>query len=119
MVLVDTSVWIAHFRKSDSKLKHLLMNADVACHDFIIGELACGHLKDRDEIIILLKSLPRTEKAEHIEILHFIDSHQLMGLGLGLVDIHILASAVLSRTPLWTLDKNLQKVSRKLDVFHK
>ena len=116
MVLVDTSVWVSHFRESNLKLVKLLNNGHVACHPFIIGELACGNLKNRSEIPSLLKALPMAIQAEHEEILEFIDNKQLMGKGLGYIDVHLLASAVLTGIPIWTLDKKLKKVSQEMGL---
>ncbi len=90
-------------------------NGEVACHPFIIGELACGNLKNRTAILSLLESLPTTIVAEHEEILTFIEGNQLMGKGLGYVDIHLLASALLTRVSIWTLDKRLEQIA---DAFH-
>jgi predicted nucleic acid-binding protein len=116
MVLVDTSVWVSHLRYANPKLQRLLLETKVACHPFIIGEIACGNLKNRQEILTLMKALPTTIKAEHEEILRFIEMHSLMGKGLGYVDVHLLASALLSGVSLWTEDMPLKKVARKLKV---
>jgi predicted nucleic acid-binding protein len=114
MVLVDTSVWVSHFRESDSGLVNLLNNMEVICHPFIVGELACGNLKNRMTVISLLEALPMAVLAEHEEVLAFIESHDLMGKGLGYVDIHLLASAVLTSVSLWTTDKKLEKAAEGL-----
>lgn len=116
MVLVDTSVWVSHFRNGNARLQALLNEGLVVCHPFVIGELACGNLKNRAEILSLLQSLPSAETAEHDEILQFIERRQLMGKGLGLIDMHMLASAVLTGTPLWTLDNKLNQVSANLKL---
>ena len=105
MVLVDTSVWVEHLRKEEDHLAELLNDGHVACHPFIIGELACGHLKKRSEILTLLDVLPSCPWMEHDEILDFIDTHRLMGLGLGYIDMSLLASAVLSGMSIWTFDR--------------
>jgi predicted nucleic acid-binding protein len=96
MVLVDTSIWIIHLRQGNRKLEKLLMDAEVMCHPFVIGELACGNLKNRNEIISLLQSLPMTPTIEFDEFLFFIDKNHLMGKGVGFVDVHLLASAQLT-----------------------
>ncbi|MFQ5963884.1 MAG: type II toxin-antitoxin system VapC family toxin [Candidatus Scalinduaceae bacterium] len=114
MLLVDTSVWVFHFREGNAKLINLLNNGYVICHPFIVGELACGHLKNRYEILSLLQTLPMAIQAEHEEVLLFIENNRLMGKGLGYIDIHLLASAVLTRVPIWTLDKKLNEISKKL-----
>lgn len=111
MVLVDTSVWVSHFRETQIDLVNLLHDGKVACHPFIVGELACGNLKNREIVLSLLEALPTSAEAEHEEVLTFIERHSLMGKGLGYVDLHLLASAVLSRLPIWTLDKKLEQVA--------
>ena len=119
MVLVDTSVWVAHFRFGNSRLQSLLKNGKVACHPFIVGELACGRLQNREEILSLLQTLPAATQAEHEEVLHLIERHRLIGLGLGYVGVHLLASSLLSGIPLWTEDKQLRKAALKLEVCFK
>ena len=116
MVLVDTSVWVQHLRQGHAGLANLLNDGEVVCHPFIVGELACGNLKDRGVILSLLEALPTEAALEHDEVLAFIENHRLMGKGLGYVDVHLLASAALSRHPLWTLDKKLQQVAHALHV---
>ncbi len=114
MVLVDTSIWVIHLRQGSRKLEKLLMDAEVMCHPFIIGELACGNLKNRNEIISLLQSLPMAPTIEFDEFLFFIDRNHLMGKGVGFVDIHLLASAQLTGIPLWTADKRLKPAADQL-----
>lgn len=94
------------------------MNGRVVCHPFIVGELACGNLRNRDEILTLLRSLPMAVAADHEEILRFIEMHRLMGEGLGYADVHLLASALLSRIETWTEDRNLQKAAHTLDLSY-
>lgn len=119
MVLVDTSIWVAHLRNGNRQLERLLMDVEVICHPFIIGELACGHIKNRHEILSLLKSLPLAPVLEFDEFLFFIDENSLMGIGIGFVDVHILASAKLSDTLLWTADNNLNSAAKKLSLNYK
>jgi len=118
MILVDTSVWIMHLRQGRIGLDGLLDEGDVMCHPYIIGELACGNLNNRLEILSLLKTLPTALQAEHEEVMQFIQNNSLMGKGLGYIDIHLLASAILSRVPLWTLDKKLKQVSLRLGIAY-
>ena len=118
MILVDTSVWIAHFRKGSPGLLHLLEDGRVATHPFVIGELACGSLHRRDEIIRLLSTLPSSPVASHEEVLHLIESHHLMGTSLGYVDVHLLASAMMGRIRLWTLDQRLKNAASQLSIAH-
>jgi predicted nucleic acid-binding protein len=114
MVLVDTSVWVSHLRETHAGLVDLLDDGEVACHPFIVGELACGNVKNRTTILSLLEALPMALMVEDEEVLAFIDNHDLMGKGLGYIDVHLLASAVLSGLPLWTLDKKLEKAAEVL-----
>jgi predicted nucleic acid-binding protein len=116
MILVDTSVWVSHFKDGNPKLKALLMRGRVVCHPFIIGELACGNLKNRKEILSFLEALPTATTADHEEVLYFIEEHRLMGKGLGYVDVYLLASACLSRIRFWTRDKKLREAAEKLNV---
>ena len=121
MVLVDTSVWVSHFRGGDEQpaLIKLLDDGAVFCHPFIIGELACGNLKNRSLIISLLEALPASRVAEHREVLAFIENHDLQGKGLGYIDMHLLASAILTGIPLWTTDKKLQSCADRLNCRYK
>jgi len=118
MVLVDTSVWVAHLRYGDTGLETLLDDGDVLCHPFIVGELACGNLHNRSEILSLLQTLPMAIDAEHEEVMQFIENYSLMGKGLGYIDMHLLSSATLTKVPLWTLDKKLNQVSLKLGLAY-
>ena len=118
MVLVDTSIWVSHLRSKNPDLAALLHDGEVMCHPFIIGELACGHLSNRDEILLLLHALPAARVATHGETITFIETHRLMGIGLGLSDVHLLAAALLSRVPLWTSDKALQSASARLGIYY-
>jgi predicted nucleic acid-binding protein len=116
MVLVDTSVWVAHFRAGDMNLEALLNKGHVVCHPFIVGELACGNLKNRSEILSLLQTLPMATVVEHEEVMQFIENYRLMGKGLGYIDMHLLVSAILTKAPLWTLDRKLKEISSKLGI---
>ena len=118
MVLVDTSVWVSHLRKTDAGLVELLNEGEVACHPFIVGELACGNIRNRTTVLSLLETLPMTLLVEHEELLAFIENHDLMGKGLGYIDVHLLASAVLTGLPLWTFDKKLEKAAEVLHCEH-
>jgi len=94
------------------------MKGRVVCHPFIVGELACGNLKNRKDILSLLEALPSATTPDHREVLYFIEQHRLMGKGLGYVDVHLLASARLSRIRFWTRDKNLREAAKKLNVSY-
>ncbi|MBI5681711.1 MAG: PIN domain-containing protein [Deltaproteobacteria bacterium] len=119
MVLVDTSVWVEHFRSGNIGLKALLNDDLVICHQFIIGELACGNIKNRSEILSLLQAIPMAIRAGHEEVMRFIENYKLMGKGLGYIDMHLLASSILSKASLWTLDKRLHEVSVKLGLAYR
>lgn len=118
-VLVDTSIWIDHFRSGVSRLKELLLEEAVVCHPFVVGELACGNLKNRNEILAMLQALPLTPSVSHEEALHLIDHHQLMGTGLGWVDVHLLASARLAQATFWTADRPLRKAATALEILYR
>ena len=118
MVLVDTSVWVAHLRDGTIGLEELLEEGDVVCHPFIVGELACGNLKNRAEVLSLLQALPMAVHADHEEVIQFIENHRLMGKGLGYIDVHLLASANLMKVQLWTLDKRLNEVSSRMGLAY-
>ncbi len=117
MILVDTSVWIDHLRSGDERLAVLLDSSQVMAHSFVIGELACGNLRNRVDVLRLLSDLPAAPVASHEEVLHFIERNKLMGRGIGYIDAHLLASTVLADAALiWTRDKYLQKVASKLEL---
>lgn len=115
-MLVDTSVWIDHLRRGNAQLAARLENGEVESHPFVLGELACGVLKRRSEILSLLDSLPQVFEAEHDEVLALVESRLLSGRGLGWIDAHLLASAMLQKTTLWTLDKRLAEQAQRLGV---
>jgi hypothetical protein len=116
VTLVDTSVWVDHLRVADRQLAGLLLDEAVLSHPFVVGELACGTLKRRREILGLLRNLPQAPVVEQDEVLAFVDAHALMGSGLGWVDIHLLASAILAGERLWTRDRRLATAARRLGV---
>lgn len=116
MTLVDTSVWVHHFREGNSELQSLLRLNEVLVHPFVIGELACGMLKNRSEILRLLQELPFARLAEHKEVLSFIEAHGLWGRGVGLIDVHLLASALLSHARLMTIDKRLRTIASEFNL---
>jgi len=118
VVIVDTHIWITHLRQGSRHLEELLLDAQVVCHPFIIGELACGNIKNRDEFLSLLQSLPMAPTVTLDELLFFIERNKLMGMGIGFVDAHLLSSAQLSRTPLWTFDKRLKSAAIELKVAY-
>jgi hypothetical protein len=115
---VDTSVWVDHLRDGNKSLAGLLNQARVMCHPFIIGELACGNISNRTEILTLLKSLPTVAQAKPEEVLYFIEQNSLMGTGLGYIDVHLAASARLAGISIWTLDRRFNAANRKLGLSY-
>ncbi len=116
MTLVDTSVWVDHLRGGNARLQALLRSEQVLTHPFIIGELACGNLRNRGEVLRLLEALPEARPADHLETLQMVDRQHLFGLGLGWIDAHLLASSLLSSARLWTLDRRLARAATQLQL---
>ena len=117
MILVDTSVWIDHLRRGSSALGAALEREEVMTHPFVIGELACGNLKNRRQLLDLLAALPSTVVATDEETLHFIEQRRLMGRGIGWIDVHLLASVMMTEAAqLWTMDKRLGAIATQLRV---
>ena len=117
MILVDTSVWVDHLRSGDAALAGALEAGDVCTHAFVIGELACGRLRNRAEVLGLLERLPRVSSATDGEVLELIEARGLMGRGLGWVDAHLLAAVLLAPgTRLWSRDRRLGEVAAELGV---
>ncbi len=115
MILVDTSVWINHFRTGERTLTAALNSGRVLMHPFVLGELACGNLKNRGEVLELLRGLPSVCTATDVEAMAFIERRALMGRGIGYIDVHLLAATALAGTArLWTLDKRLAAVAAEL-----
>ena len=111
---MDASVWVSHLRDGNVELASLLNDGRVLCHPLIVGELACGNLKDRAVVLSFLQLLPMSIEAEHDEVLSFIEDNHLMGKGMGYVDVHLITSAVLTGVPIWTLDKKLAQTADSL-----
>ena len=116
MILADTSVWVDHLRNGDERLAQLLSEGRILCHPFVIAELACGHLRRRAEILSLLVALPSATQAGHEEALRFVTERELHGQGLGWIDVHLLASALLTGCCLWTRDRTLSAAARRMRV---
>lgn len=115
-LLVDTSVWIDHWRSGNRRLAELLEGNTVLVHPFVVGEIALGHVTSRAEVLADLATLDAPRIAEHAEVLRLIERRRLWGRGIGWVDAHLLASALLERIGLWTLDAPLARVARELGV---
>jgi predicted nucleic acid-binding protein len=116
MILVDTSTWINHFRQDNQRLRNLLLDGQVICHPFVIGELACGNMKNRSETLGLLQLLPQAPTVGIREILSFIDGRRLQGSGIGFIDFHLLAASLLLGAKFWTEDKRVHQVAERLKI---
>jgi len=117
MILVDTSVWIDHLRQGNDRLAALLDRVQVVMHPFVIGELACGNLRNRKPLLRLLNYLPQATTATNEETLYFIERHALMGRGIGFIDTHLLAAVALDgNMRLWTHDKRLHSIAMELGL---
>lgn len=115
-VLADASVWVDHLRHGNAEMAVLLEKNAIGTHDFVIGELACGNLPDRDRFLGDLGKLPKSPSVTQEEALALLSLHKLWGHGLGWVDAHLLASALVAGASLWTLDKALRKTADKLRI---
>lgn len=119
MILADTSVWVDHLRAGDQGLVDALEASTVVVHPFVVGELACGNLRNRQEVLDLLGKLPALTVASHEEALAFIERRRLMGRGIGYIDVHLLASVVLApQARIWTRDRRLARVAAEMGVRH-
>jgi predicted nucleic acid-binding protein len=117
VILVDTSVWIDHLRKNNLQLVQLLGKSRVLTHPFIIGELACGNLHKRSHFLMLMENLPLGKEASDQEALYFIEHNQLMGRGIGYIDVHLMASTALTaEAKIWTYDKRLKNRACELGL---
>lgn len=115
MILADTSVWVEHLRRGDTRLVELLENASVLMHPFIVGEIAWGSLADRHTVLALLQDLPAAAVAWFDEVRPFIGRHRLWGKGIGYADVHLLAAVALTKgATLWTRDKRLRTTAPAL-----
>ena len=115
MILVDTSVWIDHLRLGVNRLKGLLAGGRVLIHPFVLGEIACGNLHQREEVLALLSHLPRCKVADDVEVLCVTERHGLMGRGIGYIDAHLLTATVLSdAAQLWARDKRLAVLAQDM-----
>jgi predicted nucleic acid-binding protein len=119
-VLVDTSVWVDHFRQKNDALVSLLELDLVMMHPLVIGEIACGTPPNRTQTLSDLQGLQQTQQASIREVVDFIERERLFGLGCGLVDLLLLASTLMSPgAELWTLDKRLSVLAERFNVLHR
>ena len=117
MILVDTSIWADHFRRGDSGLADMLQRQLVAIHPFVIGELALGHLQPRGTVLELLQALPQILPVAEDKVLEVIEADNLVGVGIGYIDAHLLAAARLrAGCRLWTRDRRLGAAAARLGI---
>lgn len=116
MILADTSVWINHLDKTNDVMSRLLLGNKIVLHPFVIGEIALGNLKNRDKILGNLLKFNSLPIADEQDVLDMIAIHDLFGIGIGYVDCHLLASAALTHSKIWTADKRLAAAAKKLNL---
>ena len=117
MILVDTSVWVGHLRAHDQALASLLDVAAVLTHPFVIGEVALGSLRQREQVLKALGDLPHSSFATDREVFLFIERHALFARGIGYVDASLLTSTALTpNARLWTADRRLHTVAAQLGL---
>ena len=111
-VLVDTSVWVQHFRRGDPDLRILIANGEVVSHPVVVGELAVGGMRNRAQSLSDLRAFPTIPESDADDTLDFIEHHRLYGIGLSWGDAQLLASAVATTVPIWTFDTTLRDRAR-------
>jgi len=117
MILVDSSVWVDHFRSSSSQLTHHLDEAEVLSHPFIVGELVVGTLRGVHPVVRAMREMPQALVASHTEFMIFLEQHKLSGLGLSFVDVHLLAATALTPdAALWTRDRRLHQAAVRIGL---
>ncbi len=119
-VLIDTSVWVEHFKKRNDTLIHLIEMDLALTHPMVLGELACGTPPaPRSQTLGDIELLKAAYQASLQEVMAFIEANKLYGLGCGLIDMHLLASTIITPdTSLWTYDKCLNKLADKLNIAY-
>ena len=116
MILVDTSIWVDHLRKSNRDLVYLLEQSQVLVHPWIIGELVCGNLANRKDLLMLFSSMPAVRVVSDVEVFELIEARRLFGKAVGWVDMHLLAAAIIEDIKLWTGDNKLKRIAASLGV---
>ncbi len=116
LIIADTSVWIDHFRRGNPKLVELLAGLRIATHEFVIGELILGTLPRLSPEADALRTLPIAPTLDHDACVQFVETHALIGKGLGWVDVHILSATASTKAKLWTLDRAVRRVAESLDI---
>jgi len=118
-VLLDTSVWIQHFRESSDEVVRLLNDELVVSHEYVVAELACGSLKSREDTIDYLNALVTLPTVSITEAMILIETRALFSRGIGLVDVQLLASTLISPdTHLWTWDNRLHDIAAELGIAY-
>ena len=115
-VLVDASVWIDHLHHSDASLVELLQSSEVVMHSAVLGELACGSLPNRRELLSLWSALPTAAEVSPAEALRLIEERKLWGKGLGWTDVLLIGSTLLTPARLWTRDRPLLRAAKESGV---
>ncbi len=117
MILADTGIWIDHFRKPEPELQRYLAQTSITMHPFIVAELALGSLRDRIRTLATLERIPQVQVAQLGEVRRMIEAHSLYNSGIGLTDVHLLASTLITPfTRLWTRDKRLRRVAESMGI---
>jgi len=119
MILADTSVWIDHLRTLNPEMQTLLRNKRILMHPFVIGEIACGTLRERTALLASLRDLRQSRLAANEEVFELIERRRLWGRGISWVDAHLLASALLTRCRLWSFDQQLQAAAHFLNIDYR
>jgi len=115
VILVDTSIWIDHFRYGDADLRKIIEDDRLLCHPFVVGELALGSLREREAVIAFLSAQREAVIATHAEVMTVIERHSIFSMGIGYTDAHLLTSTLLDRrSSLWTRDKRLAAAAQKV-----
>lgn len=116
MILVDTSIWVDHFRRADALLAMRASMAELVQHPFVTGELMVGNLNPWRATVDLLAKMPAAEVLADHDLHTFVERHALMGTGVGFVDVHLLGSCMTSGHSLWTRDKRLELQAGRIGV---
>jgi len=117
VILADTGIWIDYFRGRNAKMRRLLEDGQIATHPFIVAEIALGSLHDRRKTLSEMDALWEVKVARLTEVRRLIESHALYSKGVGLIDVHLIASCMITHgTQLWTRDIALRKVATPLGI---
>jgi len=118
LILADTVIWVDHLNRGSVPEMAALLDAEqITMHPFVLGEIALGFLRNRAAILRDLADLPQATEADDAEVLALVERQSLFGTGLGWVDAHLLASALLTpETRLWTRDRRLKEAAERLGV---